>query len=134
MENPYLDLVGKVLKLSPEIRFASISNMFGEIKYSKNKTGVKLLLTHKESRSSLESATRSWNLRNSLSPKIGKGEFVIAQYGKIKRITIPLGPEHLLYLTTTKKADHNKIIKKATKLKLGKLKKKSKVKQKLVIP
>ncbi len=134
MENPYLDLVGKVLKISPEIRFATISNLLDEVKYSKNKTGVTNLLTHKESLTSLESATRAWKLRNSFSSKIGKGEFVIAQYGKIKRITIPLDKDHLLYLTTTKKADHGKIINKATKLKLGKLKKKIKVKQKQVIP
>jgi len=134
MKNPYLDLVGKVLKISPEIRFVIISNLLGEVKYSQNKTGVKNLLTHKESLSSLESATRAWTLRNSFSSKIGKGEFVIAQYGKIKRITIPLNQDHLLYLTTTKKADHDKIINKASKLKLGKLKKKTKVKQNQVIP
>ncbi len=108
--------------------------MLDEVKYSKNKTGVTNLLTHKESLTSLESATRAWKLRNSFSSKSGKGEFVIAQYGKIKRITIPLDKDHLLYLTTTKKADHGKIINKATKLKLGKLKKKIKVKQKQVIP
>jgi len=81
----------------------------------------KNLLTARASLKSLESAARAWRLRNEFSSKIGKGEFVLAQYGKIKRIAIPLGKDHLLYLTTTKKADHTKIINKATKLKLGRV-------------
>lgn len=133
MDNPYSDLVEKVLKISPNIRFVTISNLLGEVKYSKNKTGVRNLLTKRESISSIESAARAWTLRNSFSSKIGKGEFVLAQYGKIKRITIPLDKDHLLYLTTTRQADHYKIISKATKLKLGKIKK-TKVKQDYLIP
>jgi len=39
-----------------------------------------------------------------------------------------------LYITTTKNADHIKIAKKATKLKLGKIKKITKVREKLLIP
>jgi hypothetical protein len=59
-------------------------------------------------------------MRNESSNKIGKGQYVLAEYGKIKRITLPLDKQHLLYLTVNKKSDHNKIIKKATKLKLKK--------------
>ena len=122
MGYPYLDLVEKCLKISPDIRYATICDMNGEVKYSQHRSGAKNLLTARESLKSLESAARAWRLRNEFSSKIGKGEFVLAQYGKIKRIAIPLGKDHLLYLTTTKKADHTKILNKATKLKLGKLK------------
>ncbi len=131
---PYLDLIEKALKISPDIRFATVCNMFGEVKYSEHRSNAKNLLTQRESLKSLESATRAWSLRNEFASKIGKGEFVIAQYGKIKRIVIPLDKEHLLYMTTTKNADHTKIIKKATKLKLGKIKKTTKSREKLFIP
>ncbi len=131
---PYLDLVEKALKISPNIRFATVCNMLGEVKYSEHSLNAKNLLTQRESLKSIESATRSWSVRNEFSSKIGKGEFVLAQYGKIKRIVIPLDSEHLLYLTTTKKADHNKIINKATKLKLGKLKKTKTTQEKQVFP
>jgi len=134
MGYPYLDLVEKALKISPEIRFATVCNMFGEVNYSEHRPGSKNLLSQRESLKSLESAARAWTLRNEFSSSIGKGEFVLAQYGKVKRIVIPLDSEHLLYMTTTKKADHNKIISKATKLKLGKIKKKRKIKQNQVIP
>ena len=58
---------------------------------------------------------------------------MITQYGKIKRIVIPLNDDHLLYVTTTKNADHNEITSKASKLKLGKIKKIIKTRQEQVI-
>ncbi len=125
MSYPYLDVIEKCLKISPDIRYATVCDMEGEVKYSEHRAGAKNLLTYRESLKSLESAARAWKIRNEFSSKIGKGEFVLAQYGKIKRIAIPLDKNHLLYLTTTKKADHTKIINKATKLKLKKIKKKS---------
>jgi len=131
---PYLDLVEKALKISPNIRFATVCNMLGEVKYSEHRANAKNLLTQRESLKSIESATRSWSVRNEFASKIGKGEFVIAQYGKIARIVLPLDKDHLLYITTTKNADHIKIAKKATKLKLGKIKKITKVREKLLIP
>ena len=131
---PYLDLVEKALKLSPNIRFATVCNMLGEVKYSEHNPNAKNLLTQRESLKSIESATRAWSVRNEFASKIGKGEFVIAQYGKIARIVLPLDKDHLLYITTTKNADHIKIAKKATKLKLGKIKKITKVREKLLIP
>ena len=131
---PYLDLVEKALKISPNIRFATVCNMLGEVKYSEHRPNAKNLLTQRESLKSIESATRSWSVRNEFSSKIGKGEFVIAQYGKIARIVLPLDKDHLLYITTSKNADHIKIAKKATKLKLGKIKKVTKAREKLLIP
>jgi hypothetical protein len=43
--------------------------------------------------------------------------YVLAVYEKIKRITMPLDDEHLLYITTEVNANHDKIIEKALKLK-----------------
>ncbi len=117
---PYLDLVERAMKISKDIRFATICDMNGEVKYSEHRAGAKNLLTNRESLKSLESAARSWKMRNESSSKIGKGQYVLAEYGKIKRITLPLDNQHLLYLTVNKKSDHNKIISKATKLKLKK--------------
>ena len=120
MRFPYLDLVEKAMKISKDIRFATICDMNGDVKYSEHRPGAKNLLTNLESLKSLESAARSWKMRSEFSNKIGKGEYVLAEYGKIKRITLPLDNKHLLYLTASKKSDHNKIITKATKLRLKK--------------
>jgi hypothetical protein len=133
MKDPYIELVEKALKISPEIKFATICNMLGVVKYSEHRSDAKNLLSKAERLKSIESATRAWSLRNEFASKIGKGEFVIAQYGKIKRIVIPLDKNHLLYMTTTRKADHNKITTSATKLKLGKIRKTTQLRQKQVI-
>jgi len=133
MGDPYIDLVEKALKISPEIQFATVCNMLGVVKHSEHRSDAKNFLSKTERLKSIESATRAWSLRNEFASKIGKGEFVIVQYGKIKRIVIPLDNDHLLYMTTTKSADHNKITNKATKLKLGKIKKKIKSRQEEVI-
>ena len=133
MADPYIDLVEKALKISPEIQFATVCNMLGVVKHSDHRSDAKSFLSKPERLKSIESATRAWSLRNEFASKIGKGEFVIAQYGKIKRIVIPLDSDHLLYMTTTKNADHNEITSKATKLKLGKIKKKIKIQQEQVM-
>jgi len=106
------------LKISPAIRYATIIDMNGKIKASGHKKGVKNLLTRKESLESLRTSAKTWKARNKIARKIGKGKYVIAEYDKIKRIVIPLGNANLLYLTTSPRADHAKIIKKATKLRL----------------
>ena len=97
--------------------------MLGVVKHRDHKSNAKNILSRSERIKSNESDMRDWSLRNEFASKIGKGEFVIAQYGKIKRIVIPLDDGHLLYLTTTKNADHIQITSEETKLKLGTIKK-----------
>ena len=47
----------------------------------------------------LEFAVNSWKTRSQLEPKLGKGRYVLAEYKRIKRITMPLGDNYLLYMT-----------------------------------
>ena len=56
--------------------------------------------------------------KNSACNKIGKGHYVLAEYDKIKRITMPLG-EHLLYITTDVEADHSRILDGIRKIESG---------------
>jgi hypothetical protein len=55
-------------------------------------------------------AVNAWKSRSQLAPKIGKGKYVLAEYEKIKRITMPLGDKHLVYVTTEPQANHAYII------------------------
>ncbi len=99
-----------VMKIDPEIRFSTICDMNAKVTHSRHRHDVKNLLTLEESKRSLEEAVNTWKLRNKLEPKIGKGKYVLAVYEKIKRITMPLDDNHLLYVTTDINADHTKII------------------------
>jgi prefoldin subunit 5 len=86
--------------------------------HSEHREGVKNLLTPEESKRSLELAVNAWKTRSELTPKIGKGKYVLAEYEKIKRITMPLGENHLLYVTTEIDADHSVITRSIAKLDL----------------
>jgi hypothetical protein len=68
------------------------------------------LLSPEETKKSNLQALARWGLRNSLSLKIGKGKYSMAEYEKLKRITFPLEESNLLLVTTEVDADHTKII------------------------
>lgn len=114
----YQGVQEKAMKISPSIRYATITDLNGRIKVSGHRKGVKNLLNAKESIQSLKSSATIWKARNKLSRKIGRGKYALAEYGKIKRIVMPLGKAHLLYLTTSTRADHSNIIRRAARLKL----------------
>ena len=105
-----------IMKSDPKIRLVTICDQNGKIMHSDHREGVRNLLTPDESRKSLDLAVKAWKTRSELAPKIGKGKYVLAEYEKIKRITMPLGDNHLLYVTTERDADHSVIINNITKL------------------
>ena len=112
----YDNLCKAVIDIDPQIRFAGICDESGEIKYGGQREGVEDMLSSEETRKSNLQALARWGLRNSLSPKIGKGKYAMAEYEKIKRITIPLDDDHLLLITTEVQADHGKVISDTLKL------------------
>jgi hypothetical protein len=108
-----------IVNIDPNIRLVTICDVEGKMMYSRHRQGVKNLLSSEESKESLEMAMTAWKIRTKLAPKIGKGKYVLAEYEKIKRITIPLGDNHLLYITTEPEADHSNIINRIRKLEAG---------------
>jgi hypothetical protein len=115
----YKRIYEDIMNIDPKIRLVTICDSSGKIMHSDHRKGVQNLLSPEESKKSLELAMNAWKTRNQLAPKIGKGKYVLAEYEKIKRITMPLGDEqHLLYITTEPEADHSKIIDTVRTLKL----------------
>lgn len=106
-----------VMSIDSKIRLVTICDMEGKILFSDHRSGVQNLLTPEESRKSLDLAIKAWKTRSELASKIGRGKYVLAEYEKIKRITMPLDDNHLLYVTTEVDADHSKIIDSISKLK-----------------
>lgn len=94
----------------------TICDTDGKIIYSDHRPGVTNLLTPDESKRSLEMAVNAWKSRSHLAPKIGRGKYVLAEYEKIKRITMPLGERYLVYVTTELQANHDNIISGITRL------------------
>jgi hypothetical protein len=114
----YKQIYEKVMGIDPLTRLVTICDRDGKIMYSGHREGVKNLLSEDESKRSLELAVNSWKIRSQLEPKIGKGRYVLAEYEKIMRITMPLDDNHLLHITTEGGADHLKIINRVRELNL----------------
>ena len=119
----YEKMYEDIIKIDPSIRLVTICDSKGRVMYSQHREGVKNLLTPEESKKSLELAVNAWKTRSALAPKIGRGKYVLAEYEKIKRITMPLGDDHhlLLYITTEVQADHSNIIRRVSEITIRKL-------------
>lgn len=108
-------LANKILKLSPSIRYVTVASLNGKILISAHKKTVKTTLSKSESRSSLQMAARGWKQRKALAKKLGRCKYVVAEYDRVKRITLPAGKNHLLYITTSPTANHNRLIQRIRK-------------------
>ena len=106
----YNSLTKNIMNLDNKVRFAAVCDDSGEIKYGGQREGITNLLSPEETKRSNIQALARWSLRNSLAAKIGKGQYAMAVYEKIKRITIPLENDHLLLVTLEIDSDHEKII------------------------
>ena len=110
--------IGKdILYLDPNIRFVTIFDTTdGLILFSEHRPGVTNLLTAEQSKHSIQFSVSAWKIRSTLEKKIGKGKFVLAEYEIIKRITMPLDKNHLLYITTEVGCDALSLIDKIKKI------------------
>lgn len=106
----YQNLHKQIMGLDPKIRMVTICDSDGKIMFTDHRPGVTNLLSNEESKKSLDMAVKAWKSRVELAPKIGRGKYVLAEYEKIKRITMPLGNKHLVYVTTEPEADHARVI------------------------
>lgn len=102
----------RLMSLSPSIRVVTICDLNGKVLFTERSRRVKLLLSKQESRMSLQSAARAWKVRKKLERKLGACKYVVAEYGNVKRITMPAGRNHLFFITTTSAYDHKKVVNK----------------------
>ncbi|MFL6410049.1 MAG: hypothetical protein ACJ71K_02255 [Nitrososphaeraceae archaeon] len=106
----YKRIYEDIMNSDPKIRLVTICDSNGKIMHSDHRKGVQNLLSPEESKKSLELAVNSWKTRSQLAPKIGKGKYVLAEYEKIKRITLPLNDKHILYITAEVECNHSALI------------------------
>ena len=102
----------RLIKLSPSVRVVTVCDRNGKPVFSAHARRVKNVLSAKQSRESLRTAAKSWKMRRAMAGKLGACKYVVAEYGNVKRITMPAGRNHILYVTTTAAFDHNKVIRK----------------------
>jgi len=110
------ELYRSIMDLDEGIRFVTIVDSEGKLLFGGQKEGISNYLKPDHQKDSLRHAIEAWQLRNKFSNYIGKGKYAIAEYDKIKRITIPISDEKLIYITTEPDVDHNNLIESIRKL------------------
>lgn len=106
-----------IMNLDKKIRFLTILDYQGRLIRGGQRDGVSNYLSPDAEKQSLRHAIESWHLRTKFSNSIGEGKYAMAEYEKIKRITMPLDKNHILYMTTEVDCDHTRLIDKIMRLK-----------------
>ncbi len=109
--------VEKILQISPSVRVVSLCDLKGKLVFSARSKKVQILVSKKQSLASLKAAAYDWKQRKKLLKSLGPCKYVVAEYDKVKRIVIPAGKDHIVYVTTTASFDHNKVIRKVRSFK-----------------
>ena len=105
----YDKLSKDILDLDSKIRFVCVCDDSGETRSGGQREGVKNLLSPDENKKPNPQAMTRWSLRNSFATS-GRARYAMAEYEKIKRITIPLGIDHVMLVTTEVSANHIDLI------------------------
>ena len=92
-------LLNMILGEIPSSRIAIICDKDGNILWNSIRKDTSSYLTMDETKESLKRSIDSWKKRAELSFKIGNGRYAIVAYDKIKRITVPLPNDHLLFVS-----------------------------------
>ncbi len=105
----YSILGNAILDISETVRFVEIYHK--EKKFRHIKKGITALLDESETERSIEDAIQRWKSRVRLSEKLGVPKYAMAEYGKVKRITIPFNEEGLILISLECGSFHEVILK-----------------------
>lgn len=92
-------LVDRIINTELNVRFVIVLDKDGNKVASKQRPDSENLLPQQELDKSLEHALNSWKFRSSMEKYLGKNEYVLAVYEKIRRFIIPVDDEHLMLVT-----------------------------------
>ena len=100
-------LCESVLKLDPGVRFIVIIDSQGQSVSGGQREGNQNYLDPLDQQLSIKHALESWRLRIQFADKIGQAKFALAEYEKLKRYTVPIDQNHLIYITTEPDISHH---------------------------
>ncbi len=96
----YEKLLNMIMEFDKVVRYAAVCENDGKILLQRQRDGVDNILSVDETKNTVKRAVSSWNSRNDLTDKVGRGMYAVASYEKIKRITVPLDDNHMLFVST----------------------------------
>ncbi len=99
-DEEFKKLCESILNIDPGVRFVIIVDSQGQLVSGGQREGNQNYLEPLDQQLSIKHAIESWNLRTQFADKIGEAKFALAVYEKLRRYTVPIDPNHLLYITT----------------------------------
>jgi len=92
-------IVRNILEKNKHARYAAIWDLKGEILCEKHAKDQENILTLEETQDTIRRSLERWKERDKIADKIGKGEYAVVSYEKIKRISIPLEGGRILFVS-----------------------------------
>ncbi len=92
-------IVRMIIENNKHARYAAIWDLNGQVLSEKHAKGEENILTLEETQGTIKRSLARWKERDEISDKIGKGEYAIVSYEKIKRISIPLEGGRILFVS-----------------------------------
>jgi hypothetical protein len=106
-------LLNMLMDFNKDVRFAAVCATDGQILWHSQRDDVENVIPLAETKKTVKRAAKSWKSRNELQSQTGRGMYAIASYAKIKRITIPLDEDNLLFISLdnapTKEGSYGKV-------------------------
>ena len=93
------EMLDSVMKSDDRIRHATVCDMEGSVLGTKMREGLKPLLSDEEHKDALVYAVNAMKVREKLSAKLGRNQYVLAVYDNLCRVTMPIGNKYMLLLT-----------------------------------
>ncbi len=105
----YEKFCDEVFKLDKKIRFVGIfDSRFNLIKM---REGLQSYLSNEETQFSIIDTFSKWRTRQGLAKKLGEPLYAMAEYEKVKRITIPINDDGLILVSAEPSVNHETITK-----------------------
>ncbi len=93
-------LCSMIMEGNKNARYAAICDKNAQILWQSHRNDVDNILTLEETKTTLTRAINAWKEREDIGDKVGNGRYAVVAYDKIKRITIPLKNDHMLFVST----------------------------------
>jgi len=108
-------LLNMLMDFNPLVRFTAVCSKDGEITWQSQRDGITNIIPIEDTKKSIKRAAESWKAREELSKNgTGRGMYTITAFEKIKRITIPLDDDHILFISTDnepkKEKDYGRLV------------------------
>ena len=104
-----------ILNMDRQIRFVQV--VLKDKNFMKIRPGLASNLTPEETEESIDDSLARWATRRKLAPKLGNPVYAMAEYEKVKRITIPIDHDGIILVTLDSTGFHEVIIKEIIEIK-----------------